>query len=284
MAFDLKSAAKNAVKSATIDTVTSKINSKIPGVSSQMMSSALKGGDIKGAIGGALGGALGGGSDGLIGAIKGKLDGLAANSPELRGLTNTALKLVEKGAADLKGLGGEYGLKMDQYRELADRTGISGNFVDSGFLPSYKVDDSAASKVPNPLRSYNGVNYIITLGVLSAEEYNNPDTYRGVGSFKNYIIQSAGGNLNKRYQVFDEHEGNVKGNHHIDAKETHAEYYIDDIELDSVVAPNENTRMTLGTSLTFNITEPYSMGNFIQAIRGAAFDAGYANYAHALYM
>ena len=281
MAFDLKSAAKNAVKSAAIDTVTSKINSKIPGVSSQMMSSALKGGDIKGAIGGALGGALGGGSDGLIGAIKGKLDGLAANSPELRGLTNTALKLVEKGAADLKGLGGEYGLKMDQYRELADRTGISGNFVDSGFLPSYKVDDSAASKVPNPLRSYNGVNYIITLGVLSAEEYNNPDAYRGVGSFKNYIIQSAGGNLNKRYQVFDEHEGNVKGNHHIDAKETHAEYYIDDIELDSVVAPNENTRMTLGTSLTFNVTEPYSMGNFIQAIRGAAFDAGYANYAHA---
>lgn len=303
MAFDLKSAAKNKVTSSVTASVSSvsnavsakagaSISGKIPGgsLSTNKVGAALLGGAIGGildgakgaAIGGLLGGVLSGGAGGLLAGIRGKLNGLVANSPELAGLTNTALKLVEKGAADLIGItGGEYGPTIEQYKELSKRTNITSDYIDGGFLPSYEVDDSAASKVPNPLRSYNGVNYILTLGVLSPTEYNNPDTYRSVGSFKNYVIQSAGGNLNKRYQVFDEHAGNVAGNHHNDATETHAEYYIDDVELDSIVAPNENTRMTLGTSLAFNVIEPYSMGNFIQALRGAAYDAGYANYKDA---
>ena len=139
-------------------------------------------------------------------------------------------------------------------------------------MPSYNGDDSSASKVPNPLREYDSFNYVITLGVLDAESYNNPETYRKMG-FKNYIIKSSGGDLGRRYQVYDEKVGNTGGVPQLGhlGTEDHAEYYIDDIELDSVVAPNPTTRMTLGTALDFTVTEPYSMGNFIQAIRGAAF-------------
>ena len=281
MAFNLSSSIKKSFTS-TVNQVGQVLNTNI---NAQKVGSALTGGLLGGAAGsllgnskGALLGAISGGiagfnSNNLIGQVQNKLQGLISGAEELTGLVDNPLKIVERGAADLVGIvGGEYGLQVQQFRELSDRTAITGEFLDTQFLPSYKGDDSSASKIPNPLRSHNGFNYVITLGILDAAEYNNPELYRSAGGFKNYIIKSSGGNLDKRYQVFDETGGGAS---------EHAEYYIDDINLESVVAPNPNTRLTLGTNLTFSVTEPYSMGNFVQAIIGSANDAGYAAYTQA---
>ena len=281
MAFNLGATLKSSLSSSVVNSVSQRINSAVPGIDSQLINSALSGASAKnallnsaiGGISSKLSGSFGGGGSSLLGGIQNKLGGLIANAEELTGLANNPLKIVERGVADLAGIvGGEYGLQLDQFRELSTRSIIGENFLDSGFMPSYKGDDSSASKIPNPLRGHNGFNYVITLGVLGAAEYNNPKLYRETGGFKNYVIQSSGGNLDQRYQVFDETGGGTSD---------HAEYYIDDISLDSVVAPNPNTRMTLGTSLTFSVTEPYSMGNFIQAIIGAANEAGYDAYTQA---
>ena len=291
-AINLRAAATNAVTSSVntaISTVSASaiasINSNIPGIgslSSSKVGAALLGGATGGIFDGTKGAAIGGllGGSGILGQVQNKLNGIIADAPELQGLIGDPLKIIERGKADLIGLTGELdSLIQSEYRELSDRSSFN-QFAGGGFLPSYN-DKSSASKIPNPLRDHNSFNYKISLGVLDAAEYNNPESYRSAGGFKNYVIQSSGGNLDKRYQVFDEHVGNVAGNHHQDGSQTHAEYYIDDIELDSIVAPNQNTRMTLGTSLSFTVTEPYSMGNFIQAIKGASSVAGYANYAHA---
>jgi hypothetical protein len=265
MAFNLGASLKSNLKSSVVNTVSQSISSAIPGVNSQLINSALSGGDIKGALIGAASGAL-------FGGIQNKLGGLISNSAELQGLIGNPLKIIERGIADLAGLTGEeYGLVLEQYNKLSERSAFT-DFIDSGFMPSYKGDDSSASKLPNPLRDHNGVNYVVTLGVLDSEEYNNPESYRSAGGFKNYIIQSSGGNLDKRYQVFDETGSGTS---------EHAEYYIDDLEIDAVVAPNANTRVTLGTSISFTVTEPYSMGNFIQAIIGSASAAGHKSYNEA---
>ena len=270
MAFNLGASLKSSLKSSVVNTVSQRISSAVPGVNSQLINSALSGGDIKGALLGAAQGALG---NQLLGGIQNKLGGLIANAEELTGILDNPLKIVERGVADLAGIvGGEYGLQLEQFRELSERSVAVDKFLDNGFMPSYKGDDSSASKIPNPLRNHNGFNYVISLGVLDPTEYNNPELYRSAGGFKNYVIQSSGGNLDKRYQVFDETGG---------GSSDHAEYYIDDINLDSIVAPNPNTRLTSGTSLTFTVIEPYSMGNFVQAIIGAASDAGYAGYTQA---
>ena len=270
MAFNLGASLKSNLKSSVVNTVSQQISSAVPGVNSQLINSVLSGGDVKGALLGAAQGALG---NALLGGIQNKLGGLISNAEELVGLTNNPLKVVERGIADLAGIsGGEYGLLLEQFRELSDRSIVGQNFLNNEFLPSYKGDDSSASKIPNPLRNHNSFNYKITLGVLDAGEYNNPESYRSAGGFKNYVIQSSGGNLDKRYQVFDETGS---------GSSDHAEYYIDDISLDSVVAPNPNTRLTLGTSLTFTVIEPYSMGNFIQAVIGAASAAGHGSYTQA---
>ena len=297
MAFNLSASLKssfttvsNSIKT-TVNTVSQDLTSasnrlsqglsSATGLSTQKVNSALLGGAAgallggnKGALFGALaGGALGGGGvDNLLGQVKNKLGSLIESAEELQGLASNPLKIIERSVADLASLTGEeYGLTLSQYRELSERSQFA-DFLDSGFMPSYKGDDSSASKLPNPLRNHNGFNYVITLGVLSVEEYNNPELYRSAGGFKNYVIKSSGGNLNKRYQVFDE-----KGS----SNSEHAEYYINDLEVDAVIAPNANTRVTAGTSLTFTVTEPYSMGNFIQAVIGAASDAGYSSYNEA---
>jgi len=278
MAFNLGASLKSNLKSSVVNTVSQRISSAVPSVNSQLINSALSGGDIKGALFGAATGVLG---NQLLGGIQNKLGGLIANAEELTGLASNPLKIVERGIADLAGIsGGEYGVVLDQFRELSDRSSISSDFIDRGFMPSYKGDDSSASKIPNPLRNHNGFNYVITLGVLDAAEYNNPESYRSAGGFNNYVIKSSGGNLDKRYQVFDETVGNTYSDFG-DAITNHAEYYIDDINLESVVAPNPNTRLTSGTNLTFTVTEPYSMGNFIQSIIGSASDAGYDSYTQA---
>lgn len=284
MAFNLSASLKSNLTTAvntvktTVNTVSRDI-SAATGLSANQINSAFSGGAIGGllggargaAIGGLAGGLLGGNAGNLIGQVQNKLQGLIGNASELTGLLDNPLKIVERGVADLAGLTGEeYGLILSQFRELSERSAFT-DYVDNGYMSPYDGDDSSASRIPNPLRNHNSYNYTITLGVLSAAEYNNPETYRSAGGFKNYIIKSSGGNLDKRYQVFDEKAGGAD----------HAEYYIDDIELDAVVAPNPNTRVTLGTSLSFSVVEPYSMGNFIQAIIGAASEAGYSSYSNA---
>ena len=269
MAFSFVKSLKQNLTSSVVNTVSQSVSNAVPGVNSQVINAALSGGSVKDALIGSATGALG---NQLLGGIQTKLDGLLANAPELQGIVNNNLKIVERGIADLTGItGGEYGLVLDQYRELKDRSVLSGNFLSNNFLPSYKGDDSSASKIPNPLRDHNSMNYVVTLGILDPVEFNNPAIYRKRGGFKNFVIQSSGG-TDGRYQVFDEFGA---------GQSDHAEYFIDDIELDSIVAPNPNTRMTLGTSLTFTVTEPYSMGNFIQAVVGSASDAGYSGYTQA---
>ena len=185
MANPISTSIKGQLKSAAISTVSDKISSKVPKVNSQMISAALGGSDLKSAALGSfssLGGAVSeavSGAAGLLGSAQAKLGALNANAEELVGLANNPLKLIEKGKADLMGITGEeYGFTLDQYRELKDRSA----------LPLDSVA-SAASKLPNPLRNHNGMNYEITLGVLSAAEFNNPESYRAGGGFKSYIIK-----------------------------------------------------------------------------------------------
>ena len=264
MAFNLGSALKSNLKSSVVNTVSQNIGAAVPGIGGKLINTALSSGDIKGALLGAAG------SSDLFSGIQTKLEGLIGNAEELLGLQDNPLKIVERGLADLIGVTGEENsLINSQYLEEAQKSAYS-NFTDNIFKPSFN-DKSSDSKIPNPLRDHNSFNYIITLGVLDAAEYNNPEIYRSNG-FKNHIVQSAGGNLTERYQVFDEIGA---------GKSEHAEYYIDDITFDSIIAPNPNTRVTPGGTMTFTITEPYSMGNFVQAVIGSAEAAGHSGYNHA---
>lgn len=125
---------------------------------------------------------------------------------------------------------------------------------------------------PNTLHQFASFNCIFTLSVLTVDEVNMPDeTYR-VQQPLLQIFRSGGGTENKVTTAYEDAIGGK------------LEYFINDVEIEGIVVPNSKTRNTNATFISFNVTEPYSMGLFIQTLQLAATTAGYTNYLQAPYL
>ena len=99
-------------------------------------------------------------------------------------------------------------------------------------------------KQPNMLEGFASYNYVFTLGCLTDFELNFPDlTYRYRDPLIT-ILKSGGGDL--------------KGSRTIYERNGKTEYFIDDVEIETIVAGNPGTRSTNATSIKFQITGPYS--------------------------
>ena len=130
----------------------------------------------------------------------------------------------------------------------------------------------STSRLPNPLRNFSSYNYIITLGILSRGQSNSPNsTYRSTG-LTTVILSSAGGSYDKRQTTATE-----------DIFGPHGEYFIEDLEIDSIITHNQTTGPSNSTGLSFRIIEPYSMGQFLESCAAAAIENNYQNFTSAPY-
>ena len=138
------------------------------------------------------------------------------------------------------------------------------------FAPDAPVEVSEALPLNNILENYNTTNYIFTLACLTNEEIGQPDrTYRREG-FRKTILRSGGGARNKVETAY-ENEGQL-------------EYFINNIEIDSIILPTNKTRTSNATMISFTVEEPYSMGLFLQTLQIAATNDGEnLNYLDACY-
>ena len=152
------------------------------------------------------------------------------------------------------------------------------------FADTVKGSDSSPEVEPkgpgislkNPLRAFNSVNCIFTLGALTADSANNPsDTYLNNGADFTILRSGGGGIDDKRIQTAYDSAGDEKAN---------LEYFIDDFEMDAVVTTNSKTGATQAINFSFTVKEPYSMGIFLQMLQSAAFDAGFENYLQCPYL
>jgi len=117
---------------------------------------------------------------------------------------------------------------------------------------------------PNELRNFASYNYIFTFGCLNNLEINFPDlTYR-IKDPETVILKSGGGAGNGAATVY-ENAGKV-------------EYYIDDVEIDTIIGFNPQTKHSNATGIKFKVTEPLSMGLFLQALQVASLRSGHKNY------
>ena len=182
------------------------------------------------------------------------------------------IKTVTRGLSELAGaIGGEFGsatryietVRNDPWSFYAN---LPGGEFDTG-------NNTNASRVENPLRNYNSVNYIFTLGILDKQQFNNPDSYRNGAEFKYFVLKSGGGLRTSGYST--------RARTSAELPDKNAEYFIDDIFINAIVAPNSNTGTALGTNVEFTVTEPYSMGKFLEAMLVASQKAGYNNYVDA---
>ena len=138
------------------------------------------------------------------------------------------------------------------------------------FAKMLGVTTTAGPPFPNELRDFASYNYVIGLGVLNTYEVNFPDaTYRKRDPAI-MITRSGGGLPNKATTIFE-----TKGK---------IEYYIDNFETNAIIGNNTKTKQTNAVSVDFQVTEPYSMGMFLQTLQVAAVQAEYKNYLEAPYV
>ena len=142
----------------------------------------------------------------------------------------------------------------------------------SGSTQSQNITGRSSLPIQNSLGQFNSFNCIFTFGILTKEQVAYPDeTYRAGEPFG--VIIRSGGSGNQKIQTKYEQDLGIN-----------AEYFIEDVVIDSIIAPTSNTRLTNATGVNFTVKEPYSMGLFLQTLALSAANAGHTNYAKAPYM
>jgi len=161
------------------------------------------------------------------------------------------------------------------------------------------LDSSAESLLSeNILNNYRSITYNVTMAALSPEDLRDPDRYRQGQTLKFIIVSSKGKPANSisadvEAIVTDVHEGNETIEDKTASriindfnKESPGSYdlYIDNIEIESLIAPNKKTGNSIATKVSFNVFEPLSANGFIEALHVSAIAAGWTGYLNACYL
>tara|TARA_R110000851_G_scaffold293410_3_gene447951 strand:+ start:2278 stop:5397 length:3120 start_codon:yes stop_codon:yes gene_type:complete len=140
--------------------------------------------------------------------------------------------------------------------------------------PGELVPGQSPGPWANELEGFASMNCLMTLSALTKDEVNDPDgTYRKSGVAENRIICRSGGSGTKKVKTAYE---KVLGKT--------LEFFLDDLEFKSIMVADNDARNSNVTTLAFEVTEPYSMGLFLNTLKAAATLGGYANYIEATYM
>ena len=137
-------------------------------------------------------------------------------------------------------------------------TGVGGNLTTINGIQHYM----------NPLEKFASYTPLWTFSCLDPKQFNNPASYRGkTSSLKNVVFSSAGRYDSVRSKV------SAGG-----SAVTSPEFYVNNFNMISVLAPNAKTGNSSAISFSWEIYEPYSMGLLLESMQTAAIEAGYANY------
>ena len=140
-----------------------------------------------------------------------------------------------------------------------------------------KIHTFGLGKIPfeNELEKFASVNHIFSLGTITTYESNFPDkTYMKNGIKKEQLIlKSDGTSRDRKPTTFGEQYYGIT-----------TQYFIDDVEIKTIIAPNQKTRGSNAFGFSFKITEPYSMGMLLQTMQLCAKNAGYTDYLQAPYV
>ena len=193
-----------------------------------------------------------------------------------------AVNMIDKANAGENPFSSNVTVNTDQAPfEKRIKPATTGDYAEDGFVTvEEKVNEvigdvfranTGSLPFDNPLEEFNSMNCIFGLGCLSPEELNYPDkTYRRKGLKYGQIVLKSGQTPIGKPRIYAEKKYGIDTG-----------YYIDNVEIQTVIAPNPRSRATNFFNLTFQVTEPLSMGLFLQTLQKCSRNAGYQNYLEA---
>ena len=136
-------------------------------------------------------------------------------------------------------------------------------------------EEDIALPITNVLEKFSSFNYLFTLSSLSGDQVNFPENSYMAGNLGNIILSSGGRDPFNRVSTAYVTQANPAGKY---------DFFIDDVNIESLIAPKMSTKGTNSVSLTFKVTEPYSMGQFLQSCQLAAFENDHLDYTLAPFL
>lgn len=186
----------------------------------------------------------------------GSVSGAATNA------VNTVKTAFSEGgpASGLSAISSTIGNTLDAITgAVSGLLGSSGKSIESVKIPF---------PMPNQLHNYATYNYVFSLGVLSDQEVNFPDSTYKAGKVPKLILKS----------------GNANPDNRISTQYGKFDFFIDSMSINSQIGADKSTGNTNATTFDFTVIEPYSMGLFMMSCQQAAFDAGYKNFREAAFI
>jgi hypothetical protein len=153
--------------------------------------------------------------------------------------------------------------------KIAETAAATGRTVESVVASSTSPgqsnskDGETIQSKPNVLTGAMSYVPLWTFAALTTEQVNNPDLYRGQPVSSTSVVFSSAG----RFDAL-----------RINTQFGAPEYYINNVEITSLIGPNPKTQNAAAHTFKFEILEPYSMGLFLQSLQAAARNAGHLNY------
>jgi len=120
--------------------------------------------------------------------------------------------------------------------------------------PGGESGERGPRKKPNVLKGFASYSVIITIAALTKQELADPDNSYRASNPQNVILRS-GGSQNQQVKTSYEREAGIT-----------LEYYIDNLDIETIMAPTPLTMQTNATTFRFQVIEPYSMGIFLETL------------------
>lgn len=152
--------------------------------------------------------------------------------------------------------------------------------------------NAKTTRAKNPLNAYRSYTYVFTLAALKKGSLADPNSYRQNEDY--FVIAKTGGkgtaglkmptssSISKNAEDLLENKSLIENfNKNSPGR---FDFYINNVNVDTIMAGDERTSMSLATKIEFDVTEPYSMSGFIEALQVSAVAAGYDQYVNAVYL
>jgi hypothetical protein len=179
----------------------------------------------------------------------------------ISGAINSATSSIGNAVSSVSGF-----LNAGPASALSAITGAFGGAFSSLGL-SIKPLSGVTLPLKNPLFNYATYDYVLGLSVLTKAQLNKPDTGYMKGQRLPLIAKTA----------------NADPSNRINTPFGQFDFFIDKLEIESTIGMEKghNTNMH---KMSFQITEPYSMGMFMMSLQEAAWMAGHDNYTQAPFL
>jgi hypothetical protein len=204
-------------------------------------------------------------------------------------------KAIEAQKTEILGTSNTKKSMQDASPEVEQKTATTS--TDTASTSTYYREGANYNKVTdsNPLNSYKSYTYNFTLAALDANSYDDPKRYRGKPLERVVLTSKGKGTKGVVAPTVEEKYADSNSRRLESASASlvrdfnqqspgRFDMFIDEVKIESILLPGKENGFSQSCKMSFEVTEPYSINGFLEALHATAVSAGYSGYMNAKFV